>query len=417
MDTLLYGFSYRPPLHFNLVSFTAFVFKESVKKIWNYNGLEFEEKLDPPSARAIISNTKTKNKLIAKDYMEELTKQKYASILLNDAVYYGGNFLQRTGLTIFMVLHMTGILLLSIFVKNKKNLIYSAFELIEIAALLYYFKKNSINHVTTFNSFEKSSNFLAVILSKNNIKITKVCTPNPIKIHYQKVVSDEFILTSPYQWEEAEVLKKNWFVEKISLWPVYEFKAFKEKYYSLLEKDNSSNNIGFYSSGFAKRNAILDNPLDDNYLSSEIRLMELLREFIKKYPAYNLKVYLHPIEKTDGECYLECKDYYVRFFKEIKSNLLFAEKETPTWKDFDAVNVSVAVISTVNSERLYCGFKTLFTPLRFKTYALDGTRLETITVKDESRFETTLYTNLNYSRQQFFKENKLEDFVFYSLPN
>jgi hypothetical protein len=401
----------------SFVRFIFFVVKESLKKIWNYNEVEFASILDISSKKLIISNLRSQDNLISHDYLEELNGVKYGAIILNDAVYYKGNFFQKLFLTVFFFGHLKLIVLISLFKKNKKGFIYSAFEIVEVISLIKYMRDNKYNHVTTFNSFEKSANFFAYMLNLYNIKITKVCTPNPIKIHYKFVVANEFVFTSPYQKDEYELLKDNWFVEKTLLWPVYEFKHFKDYYYAAKEQDNNTNVIGFYSSGFLRRSMNKDNPMENSYLDSEIKMLDLLKNFIKKFPEFRLKVYLHPIEKTNEACYKESINLYREFFNGSADKIDFSEMNTPTWKDFDSVNVSLAVISTVNHERLFCGYKTLYAPLCFSNFSLDNTRLEPITIKKEENFESILLDSLKMSRQTFFKQNHIEDFVFYSLPN
>ncbi len=413
VETLLNQFTFRAPLKLNLFLFGLKIFKDGLKKIWLKSTKEFVKQYDSNSNLAIFNDSLNNSKLVKEDYLEEILNKKFNSVIIYNAVDFQGNIFEKLILTLLFIIGFLPLLVILSFLKKKKKAFFGYYELLETIAITKFLKKLNIKTVYTFSSYEKSSNFFTVIFNTQNISFVKICSPNPIKIHYKKVVADEFIFTAPFQNEEYIDLKKNWFVSKTNLWPVYDFKKYKLKYQSNNCIEDVNWKIGFYSSAFSRREELGNNILDDNYRKSEIKLLELLNQFLKENKKYSLIIYLHPLEKENQTIYNRSTEYYSAIFRETSSQINFYPKEKLTWQDFESINISISVTSTISFERLYCGFKSLYAPICFENGFFDNTKLENISIKGETNFSEFLKLNLEIPTKDFFEYHNIKEYVFY----
>lgn len=199
MDTLLNDFSFRAPLDLNIFTFSLKIVKDSFRKMWfstPENAILFFDKNSP---NAIVAGSFRHEKLTKDDYLEEILNVAFNLFTIYENIHFAGNILGRIFISCIYVLGLIPFSLTLPFLSNRKSAVYSYFELIEIIAITDLFLKRKVNNVFTFRSYEKSSNFLAFVLTKYGITLTKICSPNPIKVHYKKVVADKFVFTAPFQ--------------------------------------------------------------------------------------------------------------------------------------------------------------------------------------------------------------------------
>ncbi len=413
VDSFANQFSFRAPLNLNFIHFTLKQLKDTIKKIWRKSKNESVILMSADSKNAVIEPSPKYKKLVTEDYLGEILSIKFNMVLIYDQVHYSGSFLNKLFLSFVAITLFPIFLFISLFFKNKKSFLFSFLELMEIIIVTDLFIKSDVNNVYTFMAYEKSSNFLAIIFNLNGISLTKICSPNPISIYYKKVVANTFILTAPYQLEEYATLKDNWYVDKVELWPVHDFKKYKQKYLSTIDKDLQSNIIGFYSSAFARRNQMGHNTLDLQYSRAETKLIVQLNKFLHKHTQYQLKIYPHPTEKSSDTEFKKTKEYYLSLFNGTADRVLFPEPGENTWETFDSIDVSLSVSSTINFERLFCGYKSLFAQLDFDKSSFGKTKMKAITILNEDKFDESLLYYLNISKKEFFVQHQINDYIFY----
>jgi len=412
MDSIVNQFSYRVPKIDSNFKLSFWVIKRCLEMIWK----NVDNKIDFGNAEskiAVIDSSLAAKVAITQGYVKQLLNSDCNLFLVYGDLYFRGSLMKKLFLTVFMMSTLPFILIFSSYKPNRNYIIYSATELLDTIIMLSIFRQRKINNVVSFTSFERMTNLLCCVLNKYDIELIKVCSPNPISMFYKYVVANKFVFTAPFQKEQYELLKENWFVDEMLLWPVYDFKRYKDKYYGEPFQNENLNTIGFYSSGFAKRKELDNDTDDERYFESEKKLLQKLNAFLNKHIEYSLIIYLHPIEKQSESDYIQSSNYYENIFRNLDGRIQIYPRNINTWLDFQGINLSVSVTSTMSYERLYCGFKSLYITMCFNESIFKGTKLDSITLNDEKKFEDFLLCNLKLSNSDFVKKHQLEEYVYY----
>lgn len=306
---------------------------------------------------------------------------------------------------LFSVLYLP-LLLISFFHPYRHILALYILSSSQAYILLNLLIKNEIKKVYYFFPFENDANFNALILMAFNIKVVKMPGPNSLFRFHKYMLSDEVIFNSAYQVDQYEVLKENWKVTNVELWPIYGFHSLllffnkKTEYYRY--------DVGFISSGIWRREELGLQAFEVGDYKSEKTLINWLNDFFMKNKVNQLFIYLHPIEKNNIEIYKRAVEFYKKKFKNCK--LFFGDYKLKSFEEFKYVNVTISAQSTSNLQRLFCGYKAIYTPMKFVNPVFNNSRLENICYSDKGRFFEGLNNAIKNSEENFFKQNELQKF-------
>lgn len=286
----------------------------------------------------------------------------------------------------------------SVFTKNRKGSIsLILLEFAEWIALLNILKSNKCNYLYHFCSYEKDAPFIGWLNKHLGIIDHKIPSSNPLSNFYKYTFCDKLAITTPFQKPEFEFLSKNWRVKEFTYWPIENF----HKLIPFLNNGGSSTpqkyNLGFLSSGIWLRQKLGHSPLGVGDQESEIELVGFLKEFLAERPEISFIILLHPIEK---KAYEEACHYYRALFNNV--TIHFGEQNKNSFEYFDSIDTAIAAYSSTNLQRLFCGYKTLYAPLKFKYKIYDGSSIQNIAPTNKKRLFDILEEVLNISDEDFF---------------
>jgi hypothetical protein len=414
-ESLINDHSYRIYRGDPLFKYFLSQFKFTLKKVWGRKySLVYSDNSSDAHTAVIYANPDLKHQVI-EEYLIKQQPDKIKFGLSPDALILKRSFFSKLSYTFLLALQYGILFTFSLFNKDKRKVYIIISELLEVTSLLQILQMEKIKDLYTFNSFERYSNLLAIVLNKKGIKIHRVCSPNPLRVHYSKVIGDTFIFTSPYQRQEYELLKQNWRVKEFKNWPVYAFTKYLNLYYKKNVPEASKNVIGFYSSGYSKRFRDKHSIVDDRFANAEIDLLKALNFFLKVNRQCRLKIFPHPIEKESIDTFEYCQKEYALLLHDCKDQFFFNSINGNTTDSFLTIDTAVSIGSSVNFERLFCGYKTLFVQLGFKTNPFEETIIDLINIKDVDHFNSKLYETLQLSNAEFFRQNNLEEFYYGGL--
>ncbi|MBK7309198.1 MAG: hypothetical protein IPI93_00005, partial [Sphingobacteriaceae bacterium] len=167
-----------------------------------------------------------------------------------------------------------------------------------------------------------------------------------------------------------------------------------------------------FSSGFSKRLRDHHCLVDDRYVKAEVDLIVALNLFLKEHRQYNLKIYLHPIEKKNETEFNFCKNECSTFLIDCKDQVSFGAISENTINTFLTIDTAISTSSTLNFERLFCGYKTLFAPIGMDPSPFEGTVIKNICINRELDFNSKLLESLQLSEEEFISKNQLEGFYY-----
>ena len=137
--------------------------------------------------------------------------------------------------------------------------------------------------------------------------------------------------------------------------------------------------------------------------------MSTIRAFLLRNTYLRLLICPHPIEKRTPEIWKQTKAFYSDYFAGV--NVLFPEDASKSsYQLFDCAEVSVASISSVNIERLFCGYKTLYAPIGADVVFFGGSSLDKIVARTAEELLQLLEQSFRMNEEQFFQAFDLRDY-------
>ena len=278
--------------------------------------------------------------------------------------------------------------------------------------ILSVIKKKRITKFFDFFSYEIGSSFLNLLLEKRNIKNHFITSPTPLYETYPDCVSDVFISTSPYHSEELVHSKLNnkyplrFYCNKMIQWPYNEFNELLE-----LNTGNNYNNkkkLGIYTSGVWWRNKEKHQEFADGFFESEFLLLNHLKRFASEMPEFELCLFLHPKERQTPEQLAEGLDFYRQQLGDVPFGLMDFTK--PTKSQFSLCDISISVCSNTTYERLFGGFKSIFTPYCLPNFPIDGNALEYICAKNYQELKEKILAFDQLTDEAFFELSGLKKY-------
>lgn len=354
-----------------------------------------------------IQTQKGESELV--EYIESVSHKTINKIYYRD--FQGGvlNLLQKLFLVVFVSLHALVVTIALPFLKKRTNVALNILELVEISILLVSLKKDKISYLFYTSAYEKDANFCAHTLMRNGIKIHKIPSANPISNFYSDLVSDLFSFTLPLQKEEYEHQFKNrWFVNEFLDWPIPNYLSLN-KFIISEDRKPQKNTIGFLSRGIWYRRERGDSFTGKGEDLSEDELLLQLKNILQRNPQIKLVIMLHPIEKNKNVI-TKAFQFYTNFFAPIP--ITFADASKNSYESYSLCDLSIVSISSANMERLYCGYKALFAPLKMTVLYYENCSIDNICIRKSELFESKVLSSLEMTEKDFFEKNHILDYRF-----
>lgn len=307
----------------------------------------------------------------------------------------------------FLILYsplFTILIAASMFSRNRRSIALVILTITQNYLLLHALKKSNVKEVYYFFPFENDANFNGLVIMKSGLKVIKVPGPNSLNRFHQFMIADKVALCTGFQIEQAEKLKIQWHVKQILKWPLYDFQE-------ILAHENKKlyeYKIGLISSGIWRRQELGLQSLEKGDFESEITLINWLKDYFDKSIQNRLFIFLHPIEKKDAATFEKAKRYYSKKFEGVE--LFFMDSNAPSYKSFQKVEITVASHSTANLQRLYLGYKVIYTPVNFVNKLFESTKLERLCCYSKTEFYNLIDSTLGMSEDEYFNIFEIENY-------
>lgn len=295
-------------------------------------------------------------------------------------------------------------LFLSFFYKNKANVALLPVEFVELLQLACLLRGSPPKKIIFFSAYEKDTCYVSnYILKYLDIELHIIPSPNPISNFYQRVISSVFVFTAPYQKIEYETLKSNWLISDLVHYPP---PGFTEILHTI-NKPTRQNTIGYISSGNWLRKKLGHNDPKKGLFEAEENLTEFLKGYLAQHSDIRFYVSLHPLESQNKINLELSKTFYKQQFGNRFEFFPFDIKTRDKPEKFD---VAVSAYSSAMFERLFAGYKVMFSQKGMKENYFFDKQLEKITANDYDSFEKLMDKLLAISVDEYFESFKLEEY-------
>lgn len=398
---LLYKFSYKYSVDdFGSYRIVLTYLGSSLRKIYN-------------KKEAFIVSSKS---IILDDEIEKgfLGRKKYIKKLFNEDVdlsfcvgvdVVSLKLLQKISLSLITLFLFFIAFIASLFVKNKAQVTLIPLEILN----LYFIYKCTLNagvkDVYFFSAYEKDTVLITNFL-KNEVGLNVVLfpSPNPISNFYKRVVCSTFVFTMLFQKNEYENLRHQWEVEKLLSYPPAGF----DEIMKFSGRETVENTIGFMSSGNWLRKLKNRSESGNGYLDAESNLINFINNFLKKHTQIRIVVYLHPIEKANQDVLNNTITYFV---KQFGKNITFADPKLPSSYQPELIDVALSPYSSAMFERLYTGYKVLFSQKGMRLNYFNDNRLFQITANNQQDFDDKLLCILKMDKKVYVNTYDLHNYI------
>lgn len=301
----------------------------------------------------------------------------------------------------------------AIFNKRRDNLALVISSVAEISFVKAYLKVRGVKYVFDFYSFESDSNFMYLALRDELVRVCKIPSSGPLASHYLKTISDDLVISTPYQEEEIAALGRDIMYSNILRWPPERAHTYYEKF-CLTKLDFSEKVLGFYSHGQWVRNLAGHAGYGAGVEEDEIRILTLIKNYCMNRPDVQVIVYPHPRE-LDVKVMPRTIEFYDKTLGTGRYELMRLKGGSA--QHFDKVNVAIASYSTIIYERLYCGMKILISGRSKVGFPIQNSRLHNICFIEQHDFDRKLDVSLNQTAADFFRHNDLEAYLWNNFPS
>ncbi len=332
-------------------------------------------------------------------------------VLSREALNGGYNFFQKI-MACLMVTKLYALFWPAMF--SKKRVAYALLlrESLEWFNVIYSCRKNKISELFVFSIYEKDSNFLAYLLMKEKITVSKVTSEVPITFANKIILTNHLYICFNYQKEEVVAFNETLFYDTVKIWmPEMQLQYLSQYTDRIIEIP--INTIGFYSGACWLRKK-LDHTIIasiGSYDAEEAILKDIL-SYLELNTHLKLIIFLHPIEKRSESNLKETIEYYNHLIKlDLRSRVELFSHHQASVNAFDKINIGVSLFSTIMFERLSLGFKCLLNPVDRPEFPLKNSPFRNICAYSKEELFIKLDMNLVLNKVDFFRANKIENYV------
>lgn len=317
----------------------------------------------------------------------------------------------RKVLNFVLVTKLFSFFWLGSFSKNRVSYALLLKESVEWFNLIRLLKRNEIKRFYTFNTYEKDSNFMAYLLMKLKISVSKVTSEVPLTFANKIIITDELCLCSEYQKEEVKAFEKTMFYKTMQVWfpemQITYLDMYKNKTFEIPVRS-----IGFYSSAFWLRKRRNHSIADVGSYDAEEVLLRYISDYLELHKDVSLVIFTHPYERNTKETYNEALEYYKNVLGQSNANrAIITGKETVSTLTFNKVNIGISLFSTIMFERMNLGFKIILAPLDKKDFPLEKSSFRNICAYSKEELFEKLDQFLPLDQKQFFQTNSINNYI------
>ncbi len=356
-----------------------------------------------------IYDNSPKDEKLRLQFIEMHSNDRIGGSVYRETLLYSAHFGARLLNLALLFLLFVGLIPIWIFTENKSCTALIFNEFFEITNLVYILKTNGAKSLYFFCIFEKDANLTHLVLNKFGIETRKITSETPLAFWNKIILTDTLILCFEYQTDEAAFFKDTIRYKLKTVWSPETAPSYISKYSSSTHKTTENKNvIGFYSTGNwikSERGETLESA---TVLDEENNLKTMLSEYLKLNSSLELKIYLHPKEKS-SLALSDTKAHYQSYFG--MQNYSLANLDQPTSFLFDEINIAVSLFSTIVLERIYFGFKTIIMPLSYTNFPIQPSGLYNISVFSQADLFAKIDDNLNLTNGDFFFKYGLQNYT------
>lgn len=295
--------------------------------------------------------------------------------------------------------------------SDRANLAMLPVYFLEMASLLSELETQKIKFIYHFAPYDLDSNLFYFICNEAGMKMAKLPSPGPLRMHNHILFADELMLSCEYQFNELKTLP-NVRATTINKWlPESAFK-YIDRYVENAPVP-PPRSLGYYSHASWVRHA--EGHVDTGVKVEEAE--ELVLSFLAKYYSNQdqgkVIIFLHPREKEE-DVIDRARAYYAEKLPDV--NFEFSTPGVSSADGFGTVDVGLAAFSTVLYERLFCGYKTLICNHGTEGFPLPDTSLSSVCFDNFDVMQKLLKEAQVKSQDQFFESHKLKGYRYYEYP-
>lgn len=298
-----------------------------------------------------------------------------------------------------------------VFSKQRANQALLIRQVHETTALVTLLEAFGAQHLFNFIPFEVDTNLISLLCKDQGVTTTLIPSAGPLQTHNHTLIADELIVSTPYHLEELRVLGDQVRVQRITRWMPERTQQFFRSYFTTPEPPVRT--LGFYSHGSWLRELQQHAENGLGIAEAEEQLTKDVGAFLKKHPEFTMIIFAHPREKQPA-LLAQTEAHYRRYFDLDGGQVRLASIDEKTPFCFHMVDVAVAAFSTVQYERLFCGYKMLIGVYGIKGFPMPGSSLAAICFHDGHTMEQIILRSAEMNRTQFFEQFGLDDYTMHS---
>lgn len=371
-------------------------------RLWRRLGKKSSDGIVPVNAdgRIVIVGGLMRTSSLIIRYIQGNSTEKVHSYLAKDFVTPPAGM--RTTIMLAMLPFMISQSWKCLFKRNRVNLALAIHEVFEIAFILNYLKANNLQQLYDWIPYEKDANFLSLLARKQGAIVTKLPSSGPLVTHNKFMLSEQVVLTTPYQYEELEKFRDTITAKTVLKWPpqgaIDHGDFYKDRH------TTAANTIGFFSHGSWIRKQEKHAEHGRNVLDAEQKILAFLGKFVVKYPQFRIIIFPHPREKKPNMAG-QTKAFYLESIGH--SNFDILPPDLATADNFDRADIGLGAFSSILYERMYCGFKVLIGNIGFSDFPMTSSKLNNICFDQYDEMEQLLLHYSAASADDFFNETEL----------
>ncbi len=296
--------------------------------------------------------------------------------------------------------------------RYRRNLALTITEVVEVAYLLHYLKKNNLNPVYDFLPYEVDSNFMFLLLKEQGTHVVKIPSSGPMATHHKILISDDVVFSTPYHFEEYQSFRNTIRIRHQLHWPPERAHQYFSKY-NQNKPVPPRKTLGFYSHGEWLRKAEKHSAYGGRIGDAEYAILQFMGRFVSENPEYSIIIFPHPREN---------KTHYVNqrdaFYKKALGNTPHSISPFTggTSQNFDKCDIALAAFSTILYERLYCGYKTLIGNMFIFEFPMNKSALNNICFREFDEMAALISKYCATDERTYFNETGLTGYQLENYP-